>query len=230
MKVDIITLFPEMFVGPFQNSIVKRSQDKGLVEVNIHSLRNYGIGVRKTVDDRPYSGGPGMILRVDVIDQALKSLETPGCKKVLLDAGGKKFTQQKAISYSKEKHLIFLCGHYEGIDYRVHEHLVDEIISIGDYILTGGEIPAMVITDAIVRLIPGTIKRDDATIIESFSLNTQHWPPITLEYPQFTRPENYNGWEVPKVLLEGNHKKIQEWQKEESLKRTKKVRPDLLEK
>ncbi len=222
MKIDIITLFPEMFVGPFQNSIVKRSQDKGLVEVNIHSLRDWGIGPRKTVDDRPYSGGPGMILRVDVMDNALKALGTGDSKKILLDAGGTKFTQQKAVEYSKEKHLIFLCGHYEGIDYRVHEHLVDEVISIGDYILTGGEIPAMVVTDTIVRLIPGTIKRDDAVVVESFSENS-------LEYPQFTRPESYNGWEVPKILLEGNHKKITDWQKDESLKRTKKIRPDLLE-
>lgn len=221
MKVDIITLFPEMFSGPFDNSIVKRSQNKGLVEVKIHSLRNWGEGTRKTVDDRPYSGGPGMILRIDIIDNALKELKTPDSKVILLDAGGKKFNQKMAQALSYEKHIILLCGHYEGIDYRVHEHLVDKIISIGDYILTGGEIPAMVVTDAVVRLIPGTIQKDNATVIESFSQNL-------LEYPQYTRPEEYKGWSVPKVLLEGDHKKIQEWQKEESLKRTKNVRPDLI--
>src|SRR3972149_4948342 len=153
MKIDIITLFPKMFSGPFDESIIKRAQDKGLVEINIHDLRNFGEGERRTVDDRPYGGGVGMILRVDIIDSALRSLKnskTPknqNSKVVLLDAGGEKFTQEKAVKLSATKQLILIAGHYEGVDARVREHLVDEVISIGDYVLTGGEIPAMVMTD-----------------------------------------------------------------------------------
>jgi len=222
MKIDILTLFPKMYSGPFDESIVRRAQDKGLVEINIHDLREFGEGQRRTVDDRPYGGGIGMILRVDIIDSALKDLRNKESKVILLDAGGEKFSQKKAVKLSKVDHLILIAGHYEGVDARIHEHLVDEIISIGDYILTGGEIPTMVVADAITRLIAGVIEKPQATELESFSREN------ILEYPQYTRPEEYRGWKVPKVLLSGNHKEIDIWRKEESLKKTKKVRPDLI--
>src|SRR5258708_2590952 len=204
MKIKILTLFPKMFEGPFSESMVLAAQKKGLVEIEIHDLRKWAIDARGSVDDRTYGGGKGMLIRVDVIDNALKELKTKNSKVILLDAGGEKFTQQKAITLSKEKDLILIAGHYEGIDHRVHEHLVDEIISIGDYVLTSGEIPAIVITDAIIRLIPGVLD-SEATEIES------HSEPGVMEYPQYTRPEEYKSWKVPKVLLSGNHKEIQKW-------------------
>lgn len=213
-----------MFSGPFDESIVKRAQDKGLVEINIQDLRAYGEGERRTVDDRPYGGGVGMILRVDIIDKALSELKRGGrgTKVILLDATGKKFTQVLAKKLSQEGHLILVAGHYEGIDHRVHENLVDEVISIGDYVLTGGEIPAMVIADAVTRLIAGVLPKPGATVLESFSDEN------ILEFPQYTRPEEYRDWKVPEVLLSGNHKEIEKWRKEESFKKTKKLRPDLL--
>lgn len=221
MKIDILTLFPKMFSGPFDESIVKRAKDKGLVEIKVHDLRVWGEGERRTVDDRSYGGGVGMIIRVDIIDSALAKLKTKDSKVILLDAGGEKFTQKKAQDLSKEKHIILIAGHYEGVDHRVQEHLINEVISIGDYVLTGGEIPAMVIADAIVRLVPGVLEKEKATKLESFSEGL-------IEYPQYTRPEEYKGWKVPEVLLSGNHKKIEEWRKKEAEKLTKKVRPDLL--
>ncbi len=199
-----------MFKGPFDESIVKRAQDKKLVQVQIHDLRKWGIDERRTVDDRPYGGGAGMILRVDIIDRALKSLATNHKSQVtrviLLDATGEKFTQQKAVQLSKVDRLILIAGHYEGVDHRVHEHLADEVISIGDYVLTGGEIPAMVITDTVVRLIPGVIKFESLSE-ESFA------PGTNVEYPQYTRPEVYKNWKVPKVLLAGNHAEIEKWRR-----------------
>jgi tRNA (guanine37-N1)-methyltransferase len=209
MKIDILTLFPNMFVGPFDDSMLRAAKKKGLVDIQIHDLREWRIDKRGSVDDRTYGGGKGMLIRVDVIDSALKSL-APG-KVILLDAAGEKFTQQKAVKLSKVEHLILIAGHYEGIDHRVHENLVDEIISIGDYVLTGGEIPGMVLVDSIVRLIPGVLE-SEATEIES------HTEPGVLEYPQYTRPEVYEGWEVPKVLLSGNHAEIEKWRKENSKK------------
>ena len=206
MKIDILTLFPNMFTGPFADSMIKKAVTKNLVEIKIHDLRNWGEGTRRTVDDRTYGGGKGMIIRVDIVDNALKALKKKNSKVILLDAGGKKFTQQKAIKLSKLDHIILIAGHYEGVDHRIHEHLVDEVISIGDYVLTGGEIPAMVLTDAIVRLIPNVLEKE-ATEIES------HTIPGVIEYPQYTRPEEYKGWKVPKVLLSGNHKEIEVWRK-----------------
>ncbi|KKP39496.1 tRNA (guanosine(37)-N1)-methyltransferase TrmD [Candidatus Woesebacteria bacterium GWC2_33_12] len=207
MKIYILTLFPKMFENVLNESILWRAQDKNFVEFNIVDLRQFGIDERKTVDDRPYGGGAGMIIRVDVIDRALKSLPTVKTSRltVLLDATGKKFTQKKAYKYSKLDELILICGHYEGIDHRVHENLVDEVISIGDYVLTGGEIPAMVITDTVTRLIPNVIK-PQSLLEESYSnMNT--------EYPQYTRPEDYKGLKVPEVLLTGNHVEIEKWRK-----------------
>jgi tRNA (guanine37-N1)-methyltransferase len=208
MRIDILTLFPKMFSGPFAESIVQRAQDKELVEIKIHDLRSWGEGERRTVDDRPYGGGVGMILRVDIIDEALKKLRTKNSKVILMDAGGETFSQEKARNFAKEEHLIIIAGHYEGVDHRVHEHLADEVISIGDYVLTGGEIPAMVITDAVVRLIPGVLEKPEATEIESFSEEGVR------EFPQYTRPETYKDWKVPEVLLSGNHKKIEIWRKQ----------------
>jgi tRNA (guanine37-N1)-methyltransferase len=205
MKIDILTLFPKMFSGPFDESIVKRAQDKGLAQITIHDLRKWGLDERRTVDDRPYGGGVGMIIRVDVVDAALKELKTPKAKVILLDATGKKFDQGKARELSKVPHLILIAGHYEGVDHRIHEHLADEVISIGDYVLTGGEIPAMVLTDSIVRLIPGVLEKPEAVEIESFSSEGK------LEFPQYTRPEEYHGWKVPNVLLSGNHAEIKKW-------------------
>lgn len=217
MKIDILTLFPNMFVGPFDESMLLAAKTKGLVDIKIHDLREWAIDKRGSVDDRTYGGGKGMIIRVDVIDSAIKSLKNSKLAKlknskiVLLDAGGSKYTQAKAQEYSKLENIILIAGHYEGIDHRVHENLVDEIISIGDYVLTGGEIPAMVLVDSIVRLIPGVLE-NEATQIES------HSEPGMLEYPQYTRPEDYNGWKVPEVLLSGNHKEIEKWRKENSKK------------
>ena len=230
MKIDILTLFPNMFHGPFDESIVKRARDKGLVDITVHNLRDWAGDKHKTVDDRPYGSGVGMILKVEVLDKAVSQLEMKDSdtKVILLDAGGKKFTQKDAKRLSKSEHLILIAGHYEGVDYRVHKKIADEVMSIGDYVLTGGELPAMVITDSIVRLIPKVLEKSEATVFESFSptSNIQH-PTSILEYPQYTRPEVYKGWKVPKILLSGNHKEIEKWRKEQSIERTKKARPDL---
>jgi tRNA (guanine37-N1)-methyltransferase len=205
MKIDIITLFPDMFSGPFDASIIKRAESKGLIEIKVHNLRDWGETDRKNVDDRPYGGGVGMIMRVDIIDKALKDIRTKDSKVILLDATGAKYNQGKAQELSKSKHLILIAGHYEGVDHRVHEHLVDEVISIGDYVLTGGEIPSMVLVDSVIRLLPGVLGKDESSADES------HKEPGYLEYPQYTRPEKYNGWKVPEVLLSGNHGEIDKW-------------------
>ncbi len=209
LKIDIISLFPKMFEGPLTQSIMWRAQDKDFIDLNIVDMKEFGIDERRTVDDKPYGGGAGMILRVDVIDNALKSLNvvkgTKGTKIIVLDAGGDKFTQKKALEYSKLEKLVLICGRYEGIDHRVHENLVDEIISIGDYVLTGGEIPAMVIADSVTRLIPDVIKPE--------SLVEESHTGFDSEYPQYTRPEVYNNWKVPPVLLTGNHKEVEKWRK-----------------
>lgn len=211
MQINIITLFPKMFDRPLNESIMWRAQDKKFLELNIIDLRQFGIDERRTVDDTPYGGGAGMILRVDVIDNALKSINaksgTKNSKIVVLDAGGEKFNQKKAYEYSMLENLTLVCGRYEGIDHRVHENLVDEVISIGDYVLTGGEIPAMVIADTVTRLIPGVIKEE--------SLKEESHSDMGSEYPQYTRPPVYNKWKVPDILLTGNHKEIDRWRRRE---------------
>lgn len=210
MRISILTLFPEMFKGPFEHSIIKRAQQKKKVEIELVNIRDFGIGQHRIVDDKPYGGGVGMLMRVDVIDKALTSIKNEkenikNRRVVLLDARGKTFDQKKARELAKLDHLILIAGHYEGVDERV-KNLVDESISIGNYVLTGGEIPAMVIVDSVVRLIPGVLEKAQATQYESFSqLST------TVEYPQYTRPRIYKKWQVPQVLLSGNHKKIKEW-------------------
>lgn len=225
MKISIITLFPEMFKGPFDCSIIKRAIDKNTIEINFINLRNFGIGKHQLVDDTPYGGGMGMILRVDVLHKAIeaaknKKLKSTEQKVILLSAHGKKFDQQKAREFSKLKNLILVCGHYEGFDERIKEFIDDEI-SVGDFVLTGGEIPAMLITDSVARLIEGVIKKDSAAF-ESFS--------PYLEYPQYTKPQVFDGMKVPDILLSGNHQEIKKWQEKQSLKITSKLRPDLLKK
>ena len=222
MKISIITLFPQMFSGPFEHSIIKRAKDKKLIDIEFVDLREFGIGRHKIVDDTPYGGGTGMILKVDVLDKAINKIVGKNRKEtkiVLLSAHGKTFNQKIAKQYSKLKHLILICGHYEDFDARVR-NFIDEEISIGDFILTGGEIPAMIIVDSVSRLVKGVLK-SGVTDSESFSNSC-------LEFPQYTKPEDYKGIMVPKILLSGNHKKIDEWRKEQSLKLTKKLRPDLL--
>lgn len=226
LRIDILTLFPKMFQGPFDESIIKRAAEKGLVEIKIHNIRQWSKDKHNTVDDRPYGGGTGMVLMVEPIFEALKELKKEESRVILLDPGGKVFNQQKAQELSQETHLIFISPHYEGVDHRVREHLIDEEMSIGDYILTGGELPTMVITDAIVRLVSGVLEKEEATAQESFSLLEDG--KALLEYPQYTRPENFNEWKVPEILLSGDHKKIEQWRKEEALKRTTKNRKDLL--
>lgn len=240
MQIDIITLFPDMFAGPFNESIVKRACGKNLVKINFVNLRNFAIDKRGTVDDRPFGGGTGMILRVEPIFEAVASIKQKAIslntKVVLTSASGKLYTQKKAFEYSKTDNLIVICGHYEGVDERVTEHLIDEEISIGDYVLTGGEIPAMVIVDSVTRLIPDVLEKPEAIIHESFSFAFQEDPLLSckgssygksLEYPQYTRPADYNDFKVPEILLNGNHKEIEKWRKEKSLEKTQKNRPDL---
>jgi len=240
MKIDILTLFPSMFEGPFDTSMLKKAKDAGLVEINVHDLRDWATDKHKTVDDRPFGGGKGMVLRVDVVYRALQELKNKEQKKgrnkeakirsLILSPQGKVFDQAKARELSKLQHIILIAGHYEGFDERIAENLVDEEISVGDYILTGGEIPVMVLVDSIVRLLPGVLE-EEATSHESFSPDTEHSSPsIMLDYPSYTRPEKYLEWKVPKVLLSGNHKEIEIWRKNAALEKTKKVRPELLKK
>lgn len=220
MRIDILTLFPKMFKGPFDESIIKRAQARGLAEIHIHNLRNWAKGKHQTVDDRPFGGGVGMLLKIEPIYDALKELKQKGkgekVKVVLMDAGGTKFTQAKAKELSREDQLIILAGHYEGVDHRVRKHLIHEEISIGDYVLTGGELPTMVVIDSVVRLIPGVLDKPEATEIESFT------DPNLIEAPQYTRPANFKGWKVPGVLLSGDHKEIEQWRAEQAKLRSDK--------
>lgn len=207
MKIDIVTIFPGMFEGPLTESIVKRAVEDKKVEIKTHDLRKWSEDKHKTVDSPPYGGGAGMVMRVDVIDRAVKELRGENSKVILLDTKGKIYNQKKAEKLSTEEHLIFLAGHYEGVDHRVHDHIADEVISIGEYVLTGGELPVMVVVDSVVRLIPGVLGNPESLAEESYS------EPGKREYAQYTRPEDYNGWKVPEVLLGGHHKKISEWRK-----------------
>ncbi|MCH7730656.1 tRNA (guanosine(37)-N1)-methyltransferase TrmD [Patescibacteria group bacterium] len=234
MKIDILTLFPEMFRGPFDMSMLKKAKDEGLVEINIHNLRDWTKDKHKTVDDRPYGGGKGMVIRVDIVHDAISNFQFPisnekkKSKVILLSPQGKVFDQKKAQELFKLEHLILIAGHYEGFDERIREHLVDEEISIGDYVLTGGELPAMVLVDTVVRLLPGVLE-PEAKEHESFSLTSNLKPPTSLlDFPTYTRPETFRGWKVPKILLSGNHAEIEKWRKGQALKRTKQKRPDLL--
>ncbi|MFH1535889.1 MAG: tRNA (guanosine(37)-N1)-methyltransferase TrmD, partial [Patescibacteria group bacterium] len=213
MKISIVTLFPEVFEPILSSSILKRAQEKGLVKFELINLRDFGEGKHKIVDGRPYGGGAGMILRADILAKAIKKLKTQ--KVILTSAAGKTYTQAMAKKFSKLKSFTIVCGHYEGMDQRFIDKYADEEISIGDYVLTGGEIPAMTIIDSIIRLIPGVLKKKEATKEESFSEGL-------LEYPHYTRPEEFEELKVPKILLSGNHAKIAKWRKTKSLEKTKK--------
>ena len=222
LKLDIITIFPEIFFGPFDASIVKRARDKGLVEINVINLREFTSDKHRSVDDRPYGGGPGMVMTPEPIFKAVESVRTPNSKVLLMAPQGEVFKQKIAAELKDEQHLIFICGHFEGIDDRVRQGLVDREISIGDYILSNGNLAAMVIADAIIRLLPGALGCEQSAVLESFSEGL-------LEHPQYTRPLVFRDMEVPEVLLSGNHKKIEHWRHEQSLKLTKQKRPDLVE-
>ncbi len=222
MHIDIITLFPRMFDGVLGESILKRAQAKKIVSFSVVDLRDFTADKHRKADDRPFGGGPGMVLKAETVFKAVESLKrrSKKTKVLLMTPQGKKFDNGSARKLSKQEHLVFICGHYEGIDERVKE-LADEEVSIGDYILTCGELPAMVIIDAVVRLIPGVLGDEDSAQWESFHNGL-------LEYPQYTRPYNFRGMKVPKILLSGNHKTIEQWRRKQALARTKKRRPDLL--
>lgn len=220
MRFDVLTLFPEMF-SSLEESIIGRAKEKDLIQINLVNIRDFSKNKHKKVDDTPYGGGAGMVMMPDVVYDAYQSVQTEEAKVIYLSPQGTRLNQQKVESLSQEKHLILLCGHYEGIDQRVIDHIVDEEISIGDYVLTGGELPAMVVIDSVSRYIQGVLK-EDSTKEESFSQGL-------LEYPQYTRPEEFLEQRVPEVLLTGHHQNIDQWRKEQSLKTTFQKRPDLLE-
>ncbi|MFN3698753.1 MAG: tRNA (guanosine(37)-N1)-methyltransferase TrmD [Dictyoglomus sp.] len=222
LKIDILTIFPEMFKGPFNISILKRAQEKGLVEINIHNLRDYATDKHRTVDDYPYGGGSGMVMKPEPIFRAVRNLKRDDSEVILLSPSGDLFNQKVAEELSKREHLILICGRYEGVDERV-KFIITREISIGDYVLTGGEIPAMVLFDAIVRLIPGAVGDPNSLREESFQWGI-------LEYPQYTHPREFEGMRVPDILLSGDHKKIRRWRRKEALRKTLLKRPDLLEK
>lgn len=220
MKFDILTLFPEMFES-LSESIIGRAIEKGIINLNIIDIRNFSKDKHKKVDDTPYGGGAGMVIRPDVVYDAYKSIDDKDAKVIYMSPQGKKLDQEKVESLSKEKHIILLCGHYEGIDQRVLDEIAPEEISIGDYVLTGGEIPAMVLVDSVSRYVEGVITKESISE-ESFSNGL-------LEYPQYTRPEIFNDRKVPEVLLTGHHENIRKWRRQESIKNTYFKRPKLLE-
>lgn len=227
-KITVLTLFPHLFEPFIQTSILDRAREKKLVKYNLVDIRKFGEGKHQSVDDRPYGGGAGMILRADVLTKALKSVKriakSEKRKAILMSASGKTFKQDIAQQLSELDHLIIICGKYEGVDQRFIENHVDEEISMGDYVLTGGEVPALAVIETTVRLIPGVLKKEEAASSESFSEKLEGM----LEYPQYTRPETFEGEKVPSILLSGNHAEIAKWQKQQSLEKTKSQRPDLL--
>lgn len=221
MRIDVLTLFPEMFTGILQSSIIKRALEKGVAEVYVHDYREYSSKKNKRVDDYSYGGGAGMIIEVQPIIDCLKAIpDYQSAKKIITLPAGRKYEQDVACEYSKFEHVIIICGHYEGIDYRILDY-VDEAVSIGDYILTGGEIASLAMIDSIIRLLPEALGNKESSEQESFSDGL-------LEFPQYTRPEEYDGKRVPEVLLSGNHENIRKWRRFQSLKETYLKRPDLL--
>ncbi|GFN23958.1 tRNA (guanosine(37)-N1)-methyltransferase TrmD [Thermanaeromonas sp. C210] len=226
MRIDVLTLFPEMFSGPLDASIIKRAREKGLLTVNLVDIRDFSQDKHRRVDDYPYGGGPGMILKPEPVFRAVEFLLGGAARRppiILLSPQGEVFNQALAVELSREDWLVLLCGHYEGVDERIRTHLVTREVSIGDYILTGGELPAMVIIDAVARLLPGAVGAEEGPWEDSFTWGI-------LEYPQYTRPRSFRGLEVPEVLLSGDHEKIRIWRRKKALERTLLRRPDLLEK
>ena len=227
MRIDVLTLFPNMFNGPFAESIIKRAMDRNLITIMIHNLRDWGSGKHRVVDDYPFGGGTGMVMKPESLFEATESIKAesayPSAPVILLTPQGRVFNQGIAAELAALDQLILICGHYEGIDERVREHLVTDEISIGDYVLTGGELAAMVVIDAVVRLLPGVLGSEESAKDDSHTSSL-------LEYPQYTRPQTYRGWETPQVLLSGNHARIAKWRREQSILRTLRRRPELLEK
>lgn len=223
MRIDILTVLPEMIESPLNCSILKRAQDKGLAEIVVHNLRDYTTNKHRKVDDYPFGGEAGMVMQIEPVDRALADLKSQRDydEVIFTSPDGEQFDQPMANTLSLAKNLIILCGHYKGIDYRIREHLITKEISIGDYVLTGGEIPAVVIADAIIRLIPGAIGDEQSALSDSFQDNL-------LAPPVYTRPADYNGWKVPDILLSGHKAKIDDWKHEQALARTRLLRPDLL--
>ncbi|CAH0346960.1 tRNA (guanosine(37)-N1)-methyltransferase TrmD [Bacillus sp. CECT 9360] len=224
MKIDILSIFPEMFEGVLGSSILKKAAEKEAVTYKVTNFRDFADNKHATVDDYPYGGGAGMVLKPQPIFDAVSSLKEEAVQKpriILLCPQGEQYSQRKAEELAKEEHLIFVCGHYEGYDERIREHLVTDEISIGDYVLTGGELGAMVIIDSVVRLLPGVLGNEDSPVLDSYSSGL-------LEHPHYTRPADFRGMKVPDTLVSGNHKKIEEWRMKESLRRTWTRRPDLL--
>lgn len=219
MNFDVLTLFPEMF-DSLKSSIIGRAQEKNLININLINIRDFSKDKHKKVDDTPYGGGAGMIMKPDVVYDAYDSIQDKNAKVIYMSPQGQKLTQKKVCELANEKHLIILCGHYEGIDQRVIDEIVDEEISIGDYVLTGGELPAIILIDAVSRYADGVITKE-STVEESFTNGL-------LEYPQYTRPEVFRGVRVPEILLSGHHENIEKWRKEKSLEVTKNKRPDML--
>ncbi|GAW92827.1 tRNA (guanosine(37)-N1)-methyltransferase TrmD [Calderihabitans maritimus] len=227
MRIDILTIFPEMFQGPLQTSIIGKAQEKGLLEINLVNIRDYALDKHKSVDDYPYGGGAGMVMKPEPIFRAVEAIRGedfyPQCRTILLSPQGELFNQEKAQELAASSRLILICGRYEGFDERIRQHLVTDELSIGDYILTGGELPAMVVVDAVSRLIPGVLGDEESAREESFTFGL-------LEYPQYTRPKEFRGYSVPEVLLSGHHQRIRRWRRKEALRRTWLRRPDLLAK
>lgn len=222
MRIDILSLFPEAFQGPLNVSILKRAQQLGLLTVNLIDIRDFAEGKHKRVDDRPYGGGPGMVMMPGPCARAIRSIKTEDSHVVYLSPQGEMLKAQKCEQLSKKSHLILLCGHYEGVDQRVILSEVDEVISIGDYVLTSGCLPAMVLVDSVARFIPGILGHEEAAQSDSFQ--EEGW----LEGPQYTRPEEFEGMKIPEILLSGNHQEIKEWRKSQSIKLTRKIRPELI--
>jgi tRNA (guanine37-N1)-methyltransferase len=222
MKIDVLTLFPAMFAGPLDESIVQRARTEGRLELTVRNLRDYTHDRHKTVDDRPFGGGPGMLLKPEPIFEAVEDMAREKTRVILLSPAGRKFDQSIARELAQQEHLLLICGSYEGFDERIREHLADDELSIGDYVLTNGALPAMVIVDAVTRLLPGVLGDDESSQDESFSQNL-------LEYPHYTRPAEFRGMKVPDVLLSGNHAEIAKWRIEQAQRRTKERRPDLLQ-
>jgi len=224
LRIDILTLFPEVFRGALEASILGRAVEAGLVQFAVHDIRDYAEGRHKVVDDYPYGGGPGMVMKPEPLFQAVESVTaqaSPVCRAVLLTPQGRLLSQKVAEELAREERLLLVCGHYEGVDERVREHLVDDEISIGDYVLSGGEFPALVVVDAVVRRVPGVLGSEASLDEESHAQGL-------LEYPQYTRPAEFRGWQVPEMLLSGHHAEIARWRRRQSLLRTARRRPDLL--
>ena len=221
MKIDVLTLFPAMFAGPLDESIIKRARSAGLLDLALHQLRDWTHDRHKTVDDRPFGGGPGMLLKPEPIFEAVESLARENTRVILLSPAGRKFDQSIARELAQQEHLLFVTGHYEGFDARLRESLADDELSIGDYVLTNGALPAMVVIDSVTRLLPGVLGDDASALEESFSHGL-------LEYPQYTRPAEFRGMKVPDILVSGNHAEIASWRLEQAKLRTRECRPDLI--